>query len=228
LSKRERQRLVFLPDPAPDHVLPPQAQARESLGIPPLAKVVLIYGALSERKGVMALIESASSAECPQNIYVVLAGKQSPPISAFLHGSAAAALLVQKRLKIMNAYIPDAEEARLLAVTDCMWVGYRGFYTMSAILVLAARHGIPCIVSEEGIAGYLMRKNEFGWIVNPEKQETVVVALKQVAGISGDLAAKGQRGVSALSRHSITEFQRVMSRMIGSTSPNREWRAQRG
>jgi glycosyltransferase involved in cell wall biosynthesis len=222
LSKSERQKLVFLPDAAPEHVLPPRAMARESLGIPLEAKVVLIYGALSERKGVCALVESTNSSECPPNIYLLLAGKQSPGITAFLAGHTAKALTAQNRLKVINAYASEGGEALLLAVTDCMWVGYRGFYTMSAVLVLAARHGIPCMVSADGIAGYLAKIHNFGWIVDPENAESVVAALRQVSREPGDLAAKGQRGASAFSRHSIKEFQKAMSQVIAGMGPDSE------
>ena len=224
LTKAERQTLVFLPDPAADHVLPSPASARELLGIPLDAKVLLVYGALSERKGVNSLVASASSLKCPSNIYVLLAGKQSPGMTAFLSGPAAAALTRQNRLKSINAYVLDAEEACLLAATDCMWVGYRGFYTMSANLVLAARHGIPCMVSEDGVAGYMVKKHKFGWVIDPENSETIVAALREVSVGSADLIAKGQRGASALSRHSITEFQNVISKVIGTTRRDSEGR----
>jgi glycosyltransferase involved in cell wall biosynthesis len=227
LRGREHKRLVFLPDPAVDHVLPSSASARQSLGILPDAKVVLIYGALSERKGISTLVECASSSQCPSNIYVLLAGEQTPEIAAFLTGRAASALKRQHRLKIVNCYVSDFEEARLLAAADCMWVGYHAFYTMSAILVLAARHGIPCLVPEYGIAGYMMRKHKFGWIVDPESSETVLAALREVSRGSGNLAAIGQRGVSAFARHSVSEFQKTISKVIESTGLDSEPRAQR-
>ncbi len=211
----ERRRLVFLPDPAIDHILPPSASARESLGIPMAAKVVLIYGVLSERKGISTLVECASSAKCPSNIYVLLAGRQSPEIALFLAGSASSALMKQNRLKVINGYLSDSEEARLLAGTDCMWVGYRGFYQMSSMLVLAARHGIPCMVSEHGIVGHIVEKHKCGLIVDPENTETVLAALREVSAASGSLAARGRSGALALSRHSISEFQNTISRVIG-------------
>jgi glycosyltransferase involved in cell wall biosynthesis len=210
----ERNKLVFLPDPAVDHTLPSLASARGSLGIPLAAKVLLIYGALSERKGVSTLVECANSSKCPSNIYVLLAGKQSPGISAFLAGPASLALKRQNRLKSFNRYVSDSEEACLLAATDCMWVGYREFYTMSAVLVLAARHGIPCIVSEHGISEYMVRKHKFGLIIDPENWETVLTALREVSGGSRNLVAQGRRGALAFSRHSISEFQNTISKVI--------------
>ena len=190
------------------------ASAREAFGIPLDAKVVLAYGALSERKGIGMLIECASNAECPSNLFVLMAGKQAPEITAILAGQASSALKKQNRLKIIDDYISDSEEACLLAAADIMWVGYQGFYNMSGILVLAARHGIPCIVSNYGIAEYLMRKHEFGLTVDPDDGATVLAALREVSRDSGDLAMRGKKAVSAFSRHSISEFQKTIGSMI--------------
>lgn len=60
-------------------------------------------------------------------------------------------------------------------------MGCREFSTMSAILVLAARHAIPCIVSERGVAGYMVKSHEFGLIVESENSETVFAALTEVS-----------------------------------------------
>jgi glycosyltransferase involved in cell wall biosynthesis len=214
LSERERQKLAFLPDPAIDHVLPPCAGARESLGIPQDAKVVLVYGKLTERKGIRLLIECASSSQCRPNIYVLLAGEQSPGVVEFLAGEASSFLKRQNRLKIIDGYVSDLDEARLFAVADCMWVAYPDFYTMSGVLVLAARHGIPCLVSDSGLVGYLARKQQFGLIVNPDDRATVFAALQQVSSEAEVLAVKGRRAMTAFSRHSIFEFQKAIGAMI--------------
>ena len=219
-TKIESQKLVFLPDPAVDHILPPMASAREAFGIPLDAKVVLAYGALSERKGIGMLIECASNAECPSNLFVLMAGKQAPEITAILAGQASSALKKQNRLKIIDDYISDSEEACLLAAADIMWVGYQGFYNMSGILVLAARHGIPCIVSNYGIAEYLMRKHEFGLTVDPNNRNSVLAALKETTCDGGQLAIKGDRAKAVFSRHTVAEFQRTISVMIETQVPS--------
>jgi len=214
LTERELQKLTYLPDPAVDHVLPSAVEARESLGIPQDAKVVLVYGKLSDRKGISLLIECASSSQCPPNIYVLLAGEQSPGIFDFLGGEAASFLQSQGRLKIIDGYVSDSDEARLLAAADCMWVVYPGFYTMSGVLVLAVRHGIPCMVPDYGLVGFLMGKPLCGLIVNPDDKTTVIAGLQQVSSYAEVLVAKGHIAMKAFSRHSIVEFQKTISAMM--------------
>jgi glycosyltransferase involved in cell wall biosynthesis len=194
-------------------------RARESLGIAKDLKVVLAYGAIAERKGICSLIECASTPQCPPNICVLLAGQQSPEIEDFLAGEASLFLQKQSRLIAINRYISDSEEGELLAAADCMWVGYREFYMMSDILVLASRHGIPCLVSECGVSGYLMRKHRFGLIADPDNKATVLAALQELSSDSGMLAGTGRRAKSAFTRNSITEFQELVGAMIQRAGP---------
>jgi glycosyltransferase involved in cell wall biosynthesis len=219
LEPWECEKVIQLPDPCVDHVLPPAAGARQSLGIAQDAKVVLLYGALSMRKGIRSLVEAANSPQCPANICVLMAGLQSPEVEEFLAGEASSSLQKHGRLVAINRYISDSEEAALLAATDCIWVGYHGFYMMSGILVLASRHGIPCFVSECGVSGYLMRKHQFGMTVNPDDKATVLAALQELSNDAGKLAETGRRAMSAFSRHSITECQKLIGEMIQRAGP---------
>jgi glycosyltransferase involved in cell wall biosynthesis len=214
LPSGERQKLRFLPDPAPDLELVPAVLARKTLGIPVEGKVILAYGTLTERKGIISLIECASTLECPSNIFVLLAGEQSDEIATFLRGETVASLLRQKRLKVICGYVLDAEAASYLAAADCVWIGYQGFYMMSAVMVLAARHGIPCMVSDFGVAGYMVRKHQFGLAIDPNNRQSVLTALQAVSQDEGQLAAQARRGSAAFSRHSVTEFQRTISATI--------------
>jgi glycosyltransferase involved in cell wall biosynthesis len=218
-STLERERIAFLPDAMAEHILPSAASAQRSLGIPQDVKVVLVYGALSERKGIRTLIGCANSSECPSNVYVLLAGQQDPMIAEFLAGEASTSLRGQNRLTIINGYVLEADEARLLAAADCLWVGYRGFYTWSGAMVLAGRHGIPCLVTNRGVAGYMASKHDFGLIIDVDNSETVLTALKAVSQHPENLAVKGQRAKSLFSRHTISEFQRTISTMIETSDP---------
>jgi glycosyltransferase involved in cell wall biosynthesis len=213
-NSNECARLRFLPDPAIDHKLVLAEVARRELGIPSDARTVLAYGALSERKGIRTLIDSAANASCAARVHVILAGEQSAELRTFLQGETATALRCQNRLHVLEGYQSDREEARLLAASDCMWVGYSGFYVMSGVLLLAARHGIPCIVSEPGIAGYLMRKHGFGLLVNCENCHSVVEALNDLATGREAMEAAGKRGKAAFQRHSVSEFQKEIGLVI--------------
>lgn len=220
LSSKEREKLRFLPDPAPDLQLGRAEDAKAALGIPRDSKVVLAYGTLTARKGLIPLLQSASSPECPSNIHVLLAGEPSDEISAFLQEERVASLLRQNRLTVISGYVLDAEAGLYLAAADCMWVGYQGFYLMSAVLVLAARHGVPCIVSDFGIAGYLVREHQLGLSIDPNDIQSILAALQRVSQDRGELAVQSLRGVATFSRNSVPDFQTSISALVSSIVPN--------
>jgi glycosyltransferase involved in cell wall biosynthesis len=217
LHERERKKLHYLPDPAVDHVLETKAEARRTLGIPADARVILGYGMIAEGKGHRALLEAVNDADCPAGVCVVLAGMESPDNASIVGSEPALTLIRQNRLKVINKYVSDAEEALLLAAADCMWIGYKGFYLMSAVYVLAARHGIPCIVSYYGVAGYLMKKYRFGLTVDPEDKRSILAVLREVSEDNGALAEMGKRGKEAFKEHSVAEFQKRIGEVIERT-----------
>jgi hypothetical protein len=208
-SSGERNRLAYLPDPSPVYDLPARAASRMELGIPEEARLVLLYGSLTARKGVSQLIHAASAPACPGSVHILLAGRQDEDVKQLLQQRAAQALIASGRLHVLQQYLDDRLERTALSATDFMWLGYSKFYGMSGVLVLAARHGLPCIFSREGIVGYLGRKFVLGPEIDPDNIETVVRAL---AGLASEPLqyhrsldeAKGQFAFHALeSFHSI-------------------------
>ena len=180
-SHGERNRLAYLPDPSPEYDLPPRAASRAELGIPDEARLVLLYGSLTARKGVSQLIHAAGAPQCPSNIHVLLAGRQNGEVSEFLQQIDAKALSASGRLHVLQHYLDDRLERTVLSAADFMWLGYSKFYGMSEVLVLAVRHGLPCIFTREGIVGYLGRKFAVGPEIDPDNIETVVQALASLA-----------------------------------------------
>lgn len=221
-GERERNKLLYLPDPSLVHAPEEKINARLALGIPLDARVILGYGILSEGKGHRALLEAVIDAMCPNNLYVVLAGMESGDNASVLGSEVARTLIGRNKLKVIHKYVTDAEEALLLASADCMWIGYKGFYLMSAVCVLAARHGLACIVSCYGVAGYLMKEHRFGLTIDPEDKKSILAALREVSEDNGALAAMGQRGKEAFQQHTVAEFQKRIGGLIDRTLAERD------
>jgi glycosyltransferase involved in cell wall biosynthesis len=208
------RKLVYVADPSERYDLPQRGEARAQLGIPSEAAVVLVYGAVSKRKGVCTLLEAAAQKSCPNRIHVILAGKQDSEIATFLEGPVASAVAREGRLHVLNGYVPSALESTLLAAADCIWVAYSGFYTMSSALVFAGINGLPAITSEEGVIGYLGRQNGLGVEV---KANSVPSALAALQRLSADplLGSAGERGRVAFASHTAKIFQKTIAGTVG-------------
>lgn len=209
-SGAEFAKLHYLPDPSES--LPPlsKREARNSLGIPADCKAILVYGSLSERKGLSHLIRAMNLPECPKNIHVVVAGSQDAGIKALLESPAAASLIASNRLHLVSGYIPTTRVAQLVYASDAMWIGYVDFFTMSGVLVLASRHGLPSITTHQGIVGYLSRMHACGVPVDPRSEESIIDVLRRIATGDPSLARAAENARNAFSDHSHAEFYRIV------------------
>jgi glycosyltransferase involved in cell wall biosynthesis len=204
-ARRQRHasygKIRYLPDPAAHHEgMPSQADARKMLDIPPTARVVLLYGEIAARKGVFALLESAADEACSRRLHVLLAGRYERA-DLMLEHPAYSTLMAQGRLHRVAGFLDDAGERTVLACSDCMWIGYTGFYLMSGVMVLAGRHGLPVIATREGLIGHWTREHDIGITVDIAERNSVVGALNQLVLEPQQLTRMGQNGIRAFAEH---------------------------
>jgi glycosyltransferase involved in cell wall biosynthesis len=211
---KEFEKLRYLPDPSESLPLTDKSGARAQLGVPAEARLVLAYGGLSERKGIFQLMHAMASGECPRTVHLLLAGVQDQAFRNFMEGSVAACLIGEGRLHILPGYVPNEMVPLLLSASDAMWIGYIDFYTMSGVMVLAARHSLPVIASAEGIVGYLAARHRVGITVNPRSETSVIAVLRQIAAGSVDLKEGAERAFSMFAGHTHVEFQRVIAAAV--------------
>lgn len=215
-SSAEFARVRYLPDTCNTYTLTAKAAARTQLGIPGNAKLILAYGALHQRKGIFHLIRAMVRPDCPKEVHLLLAGSQDSAVKDFLAGPAAASLLAEGRLHLLPGYVPEELVPALLSASDAMWIGYIDFYTMSNILVLAARHHLPCITSSQGIIGYLARKHQIGLTVDPRSEESVLKVLRTIVEQPPLLAGSVDRAYAAFVDHTDASFHRVFMDAVAS------------
>ncbi len=83
-QKKEGWKVKYVPDPAFIEGTITRQKARESFRLKDRQFVILMYGALSERKGVVQLIEAVNILKKYKDIVVLLAGKQDFKVKKFL------------------------------------------------------------------------------------------------------------------------------------------------
>jgi hypothetical protein len=211
-SAKEKSRLAYLPDPSLDYGLPTRSAGRADLGISEEAHLVLLYGSLTARKGVNQLIRAATAPRCPKSIHILLAGRQDAEVKLLLQQTDAKALGASGRLHVLQQYLDDRMERTVLSAADFMWLGYSKFYGMSSVLVLAVRHGLPCIFTQEGVVGYLGRQFALGPEIDPDNNETIVRALDSLAKEPRRYDQALSEARESFSIHSVEYFQSVISK----------------
>ncbi|MCK5857892.1 MAG: hypothetical protein KAG72_00965 [Abyssibacter sp.] len=173
-------KVAFLPEPAALADLPDRDEAKHRLGLPAERKLVLVYGAVTARKGVRELLRALANPGFPPSLDVLLAGTISPEIHQALAAPAVAPLVAQGRVRLLDRFIEAAEEPVLFSAADIVWLGYRGHYTASGVLVQAANAGRPVIACEEGVIGWQTRRHGLGEAVKPEDPTAVCTAIENL------------------------------------------------
>jgi len=146
-------KVVFMPDPVPPLVAIPKTRARQILGLPAEATIILAFGYLDSRKGIGRLLDWAMALESAPPVYVVLAGSLSTDVEQLTVGEAAKRLRMQHRLSVIDRYIEANEEPLLFCAADAVWLGYENVELQSGVLVTAAHLRKAVLFSDYGLIG---------------------------------------------------------------------------
>ncbi|SAL48394.1 Glycosyl transferases group 1 [Caballeronia terrestris] len=200
--------IEYLADPFPDAraAEPELAKARLGLGS---GKHVLVYGAINDRKGIFelaaALAARPASKEAPT---LVIAGAQDEEVRASL--KAATSKLVPAPV-VLDRFISIEAELDLFSACDVVWLGYKGHYGMSGVLVQAYRFGKPVIATADGLIGWFCRTGELGPVVDDLSVASINRALDVVlAGVPH--ATPGAQHL--LERNTLSQFKKTLRQAV--------------
>lgn len=192
-------KLRWLPDPGEVAAHPPRAQARAALGLDAHAPMVLAYGVLDQRKRIDALLAAALLARCqPQ---VVLAGSCAAVVDALKASAVWSTLAGQGRLHLLDRYVDVADEARLFAAVDLVWVGYgSSFDGQSAVIAQAASAGRVLLGRAGGLIGRTIERHRLGAVTDPDDQPATAAQLDRLLASPPDAAMRDNLRRFAASR----------------------------
>jgi glycosyltransferase involved in cell wall biosynthesis len=155
-------------------------QLRQQLGIAPARKVLLLFGSLSARKGILQVLQAlqALPKQQAQQFCLVLAGKiapaERPQIFAHLE-QAQQQLAVQ--ICLNETFIPEAQVRVYFCLADIVLAPYQRHVGMSGILLHTAAAQRPVLASNYGLMGELVRRYRLGLAVNSEDSGAIATAL---------------------------------------------------
>jgi len=204
------EKLHYLPDPANFNGNISKDDSRKAIKVPQDAVLVLVYGAISLRKGIDALLNTVSLQEALSNVHILLAGKQEPEIQSLLKSHNVKQLLMSERLHQMNKFISEEEEYLVFKASDIVWLGYREHYTMSGVIVQAGRMGLPVIACKEGVIGWLTNENKLGVVIDVLYEKDISEAVKQLMVNRSMVTKYGESGKRYFSGHTVEQFVKTI------------------
>lgn len=153
-------RIEFFPDPVELEAPVNRGEARRLLGVPENNCTLLVYGAVDGRKGVDKLLDALKDWKGVQGLTLLIVGRQTNEVRERLRRAPGES----PGLKVISVdqYVDKATEARAFAATDLVWLGYVGHFTMSGVLVLAARNRKRALATNAGLLGWYVRRLDLG------------------------------------------------------------------
>ena len=127
--------------------LPPQEEARRSLGIKESARVVLFFGQIKDVKGLDVLIEAmpAIASEVPDVVFLIVGRPWRIDFS--IYDALIEKLNMRGRCRLHIGYVPDEEVAKYYSASDVVVLPYRRIY-QSGVLIMAMSSRRPVVVSD--------------------------------------------------------------------------------
>ena len=175
------QKIEYLPDfaDAPNSLL--KKDAREILGLEQSDFIILAYGSLSRRKGIINLLKSCRDFDIFKNIKIIVAGVPDheflKEFNELIDGDT-----FLKKIVIQQLFFHDDRHQNIVfKAADCIWLGYtNGFSASSGVLFQSIAYGIPSIATKEGLIGDFVKNNNTGLTCNADKPRSINMAIKNL------------------------------------------------
>ncbi len=168
--------LRHVPDPADPPMPFGRSEARSRLDLPAESDVVLVYGALDERKSIDVLLRVLARAPACGRIHALIVGAPNAATDALLGAGDAETLRYQGRLHYLPGYATAELEGLAFAATDVVWARYRNHRGMSGVIVKAAMACRASIVAEEGLTAWYAVRAGWGLVVKDRADESETAA----------------------------------------------------
>jgi glycosyltransferase involved in cell wall biosynthesis len=144
---RPDARVTVLPHPLYDHFGAPvdPSLARQRLGLPADARVLLFFGLIREYKGLDILLDAFAGLD--ERHHLVVAGEPYGDMAPYQERIAR--LPWPGRVHLHARYIPDAEVPMLFGAADAVVLPYRSG-TQSGITAIAQHFAVPVLATDVG------------------------------------------------------------------------------
>ncbi|MCF8196370.1 MAG: hypothetical protein K9J38_10270 [Polynucleobacter sp.] len=152
----EWTKIQYFPDPADQTHLSNKELARHHFCIDLDKVVILLYGSIDMRKGVIGALEWTLQARSNGiKAQLLILGRQSEEVRQYFKNSLTAKnLFDDNALFVVDRYIESDEENLAFSAADLVWLKYRHFDQMSGVMVKAGMLDLPMALPDHGVMGW--------------------------------------------------------------------------
>jgi glycosyltransferase involved in cell wall biosynthesis len=153
----------------------PQTEARQELGLPQQAHLLLFFGIVRPYKGLSYLLQAlAQVGTTPRPLHLVIAGEFWDNVEKY--EQQIDDLGLRSQVTIINRYIPNEQAHLLFCSADVLVAPYTGG-SQSGVASLGLGYGLPMIITERVAAGLVEGRSSQVIIVPGEDATSLAKAI---------------------------------------------------
>lgn len=217
-----RDKLVFIPDIGKLKPFSREDSIREEFGFASDEFVLLSFGWLHPRKGIAEIMGAMDHPDWPSGARVLMVGSARPEAKELLESELGKKLIASGRLVVKEGFADDNLEGRSFAGSDAIWLGYRGHWTMSGVLVQACLALRPVVSMNQGLIGWYTRRYGIGVEVDIDSSASICAGIEKLKSDAALYAECQKNAASIAELHSPGSFERkVCDCIAGMVGPTR-------
>ncbi len=166
----------LMPEPVEQRVAIPKTDARAVFCLPNDARLLVLAGAIDERKGALELAQAFASADVPDGVVLAYLGRVAPSIKPALEAMAAA----DDRIIVVDRHLDDDEFWAALCSADALCATYVCHVGSSGIVARAAYLGTPLLSSDYGWVGKATQRYRLGVTADTRNADELGAAVEQI------------------------------------------------
>lgn len=195
-----------------DHLTADREASRAALGLAPNEFALLMFGAVSDRKGIVESLEIISASDLPlDRLALIVAGPVAPGFEKQIEAAVAAAS-ARCRVIFRPGFVPEADVPSYFAAADCVVCVYKNFTASSGVLIHGASFGKPALVCAGGVMQDAVELYDFGKVASFDDPRGFVAALRGF--IEMDAAAREALAARARKYAEAMDARRYMAQFL--------------
>lgn len=216
------EKVVVLRDPVP--VNSDKSRTRPALQIddgPTPRKRLLLFGSLSDRKGVFQTMDALKLLDpsIQERLFVTYAGQiQSADREKFVRRfEQLQATRGKLELRWLDAFLSDEELSGLIAASDLILAPYQRHVGSSGVVLRAAAAGKPVLTQNYGLVGSTTRQHHLGLTVDTSNPVEIARGITTFVEGSGEFPFSSAAAKALAQKHRPEEFAAdILSHLLSS------------
>jgi glycosyltransferase involved in cell wall biosynthesis len=201
-------KLIHLPDPVHQYKTNSSYRnlLKQKLGISEHQKVLLLFGALNQRKGIYQVIDALKklSDQHRAKLCLLLVGAVSSSERSRL--KAEIEELPSTQILLHDEYVSESQVVDYFDASDVVLAPYQKHVGMSGILLIAAAMQKPVLSSDYGLMGELVRRYQLGVAVDSTDPSQIANALTDFLSKSPQQFCHAQKMQQFVEEHDASKF----------------------